>query len=71
MKTIKLCKDCKWSIPDKQSPWALRCINLSVNSKNAWALSRAKFNGSDASDERSNRSWFAVCGMKGKLHEPK
>ena len=67
---VKLCKDCAHSIPDKQSPWTLKCKNPQVNSKDPWALSYTDFVGSSCREERQ-RTWWAQCGMKGKLWEPK
>jgi hypothetical protein len=68
---IKLCKDCKWSQEDKSSSWNLRCVNVEVNKKDAWALSSAGiFNGTNCHEERQGQ-WFSVCGMKGKKWEKK
>lgn len=68
---IKTCKDCKFSKPDSTYDWELRCQNIEVNSKDAWALGSAKFKGKSAVEERRNTGFFAVCGMKGKLWEQK
>jgi hypothetical protein len=67
---VKLCKDCVWSEPEENSSWVLRCQHPIVNSKDAWALSQAKFTGTACREEREVR-WFASCGMKGKLWHPK
>ena len=76
MKTAKpfpaLCRDCKHSEPDKSSPWSLRCQHPIVNASDTWALSSAvEGKGSDCRDERDRKSFFAKCGMKGKLWEHK
>ena len=68
---IKLCRDCKWSYPEENSPWNLKCLNQRVNAKDAWALSSTKpYAGTSCTDQRRVK-WFAVCGMKGKLWEQK
>jgi hypothetical protein len=64
------CRDCKHSRPEERSDWNLKCHNPIVNSKDAWALSSANINGTSCSEERKV-FWFAVCGMEGKLWEPK
>ena len=71
MKTIKLCKDCKWSVPEAVGAWHLRCHHPVINAKDVSALSNAIFLGSPTQREREKTWWFAPCGMKGKLHEPK
>ncbi len=65
------CKDCKHSKPEKNSTWNLLCHHPVINAKNSYALSRAgTFElGSDCRDQRSQKSWFAPCGMRGKLWE--
>lgn len=67
-----LCKDCKWSIAHDTRDWVLFCGNPKVNSKDPWALAGngTQF-GSRCNEERSKRNFFAMCGMKGKLWEPK
>ena len=66
------CKDCKWSWKLKDSDWEIRCLNPHVNANSSWALScGTEISGTAASTERSDKSWFAKCGMKGKLWEPK
>jgi len=67
---VKLCRDCKHSMPEPGSEWNLRCMHPVVNSRDAWALSGSKPHGSNAFSERS-RSWFAPCGMRGALWEAK
>lgn len=68
-----LCKDCKWTVkPD----WAhnLRCYHPKVVGQDAWALGSisgvGEAAGKSCTDERGEK-WFAQCGMKGKLWEPK
>lgn len=68
-----LCKDCKWSyMPEDR--YNLRCGHPKVNARNAWALGSVTAEGDAAgkscTDERGEK-WFAQCGMKGKLWEPK
>ncbi len=70
MTIVKLCKDCKWSQPEKNSNWNLRCQCPEVNAKDAWALSQTTFEGTSCHTERSEK-WFAACGMKGKMWEIK
>ena len=77
MKKVKFCKDCKWSRHNSRSSYDLRCINDQVVSEYPWALSRWKdpnedteYNyGTGCHEERSKKSWFAPCGIKGKLWE--
>lgn len=67
-----LCKDCKWSRPEPQSDWNLRCTHPVVNSRDAWALASGRGpGGTSARDERAKRGIFVKCGMKGKLWETK
>jgi hypothetical protein len=69
-----LCRDCKHQIPEDGSKWNSRCTHPIVNAQNEWALANTGGNGTSAnSDARSERErrWFAPCGMKGKLWEPK
>jgi len=69
-----LCLDCKHSEVNSQSPWSHRCFNPKVVSKDCWALAHnheGKPSGTDCSTERGKGSWFAPCGMRGKLWEAK
>lgn len=67
-----LCRDCKHSKPEVRSEWNLRCQHPVVNARDPWALSNAADNrGTDCRGERERTSWFAKCGMRGKLWEPK
>lgn len=70
MKEVKLCRDCRHSMPEPGSEWNLRCMHPEVNSRDPWALASPNPHGSCARDERE-RKWFAPCGMKGKLWELK
>jgi hypothetical protein len=63
--SVKFCRDCKFSVPEKRSEWNLRCINEDVNSTDVWALSQSEFLGTSCRDERS-KFWFGKCGMNGK-----
>lgn len=66
-----LCRDCKYSTVDLKSPWNGLCSHPKVNAKDPWTLANpAEPAASNAKDERS-KTWFAVCGMKGKLWEAK
>lgn len=70
MKYPKYCTDCKWAIPDQHSSWQLKCMNPSVNSKDAWALASTRINGSNCREERE-KGFLAPCGQRGKLWELK
>ena len=65
-----LCRDCKYSKISTVNQHGLDCLNSKVNSKDAWALASAAPARSSATEERS-KTWFAACGMKGKLWEAK
>lgn len=66
----KFCAECKYSKPETNSPWNLRCVNPYVNANDSWALSSSTIHGTTCSTERDKR-FFAACGMKGKLWEQK
>ena len=67
-----LCSECKFSKPEENSAWNLKCINPQVNAKDSYALASAScFRGSDCRGEREKKTWFAVCGMAGRKWEPK
>ncbi len=63
---VRLCKDCRHSMPEPNSEWNIRCMNPEVNAKDPWALASSKPHGSCARDERK-KNWFSPCGIKGKL----
>lgn len=69
----KYCKDCKYSEPERDSNWNLRCMHPIVNSEDAYALSGSvAIRGSSCSMERGKKSiWYSKCGMKGRLWESK
>jgi hypothetical protein len=70
----KLCMDCKHSKPEERSTWNNRCFHPKVVADDSWALANnneGKPYGVTCRDERRRRSWFAPCGMKGKLFERK
>ncbi len=70
----KLCMDCKYSKPEERSTWNNRCFHPKVVCADSWALSNnneGKPYGVCCRDERQKRSWFAPCGMRGKLFERK
>jgi len=66
----KYCTECKWSEPEKNTEWNLRCKNPIVNSKDPWSLAATVIYGSSCRDER-DKYFFAACGIKGKLWEQK
>jgi hypothetical protein len=35
---VKLCRECRHSMPEPGSEWNLRCMNAEVNKRDAWAL---------------------------------
>ena len=67
-----LCKDCKHSIPEKNSEWMNGCTNSKVVSKNSWALAN-NFEGQPnyvhCREEREKKWFTAPCGIHGKLWE--
>lgn len=70
----KLCLDCKYSKPEERSTWSNRCFHPKVIAADSWALANnneGKPYGVTCRDERQRRSWFAPCGMKGRLFERK
>jgi hypothetical protein len=70
MKQPRFCKDCKWSMPEKNSDWNLKCVHPKVMSKDAWALAHATSPGVSCRDERKVQ-WFPACGQTGHLFEVK
>ena len=67
-----LCRDCSHSEPEHQFEHNLRCKHPVVNANDPWALSSgSSFAGTSCREQRQSRSWFAPCGIKGKLWEPK
>jgi len=70
MKNPLFCRDCRYSAPEPKSEWNLRCHHPQVNCKDEWALASSTNDGSNARDERTIK-WFAACGQKGKLYEPR
>lgn len=68
-----LCMHCKYSQPDEHFPRNNRCFHPQVIAKDSWALAKiddGKPFGSSCQDERQ-RWFFAACGRKGKLWEPR
>jgi len=65
----KFCKDCKY-VFTKETWSSLRCKHPQVNSADPWALAYLDFSGTECRSERE-KTWFAKCGIKGKLYEPK
>lgn len=67
-----LCRECKWSYKEDGRDYYLRCTHPIINANDSWALSKGSATyGSDTQVERAKKSWFAKCGMKGKLWEAK
>jgi hypothetical protein len=67
-----LCRDCKHSVPADGSEWELKCHHPKVNANDPWALSSGvRVRGTSCQDQRAKKSFFALCGMRGKLWEPK
>ena len=74
MNKPKLCLECKYYEKDKDHPWRGKCFNYKVISSDPWALANnyeGKPYGVSCLEERRNKSFFAKCGIKGKLWEPK
>lgn len=67
---VKFCKECKYSKPDAQSAWTLKCLHPKVNKNDHWALGSTKLEGVSCTSERE-RGWFSPCGKRGKLFEYK
>lgn len=69
----KLCRDCNHSKPEHNFEWNNRCYHVKVVIRDSQALA-GNYEGQPAGvccrDERGKK-WFAACGMKGKLWEPK
>lgn len=70
MAELRLCRECKYHMPEPGSSWNLRCMNPIVNGEDPWALSSAEPHGSSAKDERSKK-WHGKCGMPGRLWKNK
>jgi hypothetical protein len=69
-----LCMDCKHSKPEKNYSWNNRCLHPKVVASDSWALANNNEGmpyGSNCREERQKISFFAPCGAKGKLWEPK
>ena len=66
-----LCRDCKHSVPAKDSAWTLRCTHPVVNANDPWALASVTAEGTNCQTEREGRWLFAKCGMPGLLWETK
>ncbi len=71
MSEPKLCKDCRYSEPEKGSEWVLRCFMPQVIVNDSWALSSTAKQGPLGSGvtchmER-DRKWPAPCGKRGAM----
>lgn len=70
MTKLKYCTECKYSQPEINSTWNLRCMHSAVNAKDSWALSSKFINGTGCREERELTWWyFPSCGKAGKLWE--
>ena len=67
---VLLCKNCKHSKSRAASLWDLYCANPIVNSNDPCFLASGDSLGTGCRQERESK-WFAKCGIKGKLFEPK
>ena len=70
----RLCLNCKYSQPETTSSWNNRCFHPKVVMADSWALANNREGmpyGVSCNDERRKRSWFAPCGMRGRLFEEK
>lgn len=64
------CANCKWSAPIRD--WDLKCTHPIVNAGDPYYLSYGTQKlGSDCTDQRRQTGWFAKCGIKGRLYEPR
>ena len=69
-----LCMYCKHAKPERDSSWNNRCFHPKVVASDSWALAnnnQGEPYGLGCREERQKISWFAPCGAKGKLWEPK
>ena len=69
-KSVKACRDCKYSVADTNNAWELHCVHPVVNAKDAWALATARSRGTNTLHERDKDGWLLwrkPCGMRGAL----
>jgi len=69
-----LCMGCKHSRPEDERGWSNHCFHPKVVAKDSWALANTCARGPtgvSCQEERRKRNWFAPCGQRGKLWEPK
>ena len=72
MGDIKLCLDCKWSIPEENAAWILQCTHPKVIKSHANTLSAPKRNIGPSCFETRSQPWpFDKCGRRGKLWSTK
>lgn len=76
MTQLKLCQDCKWSTPEKNSEWNNRCYHPLVVAHDAWALAQnregEKRGYGVCCHEERKKGWLrGQCGMRGALYEVK
>lgn len=71
MTEIKLCRECKWSEPEANSEWNLRCQHVTVNRHDAWALASTVVGRGVSCHTERDKKWPAKCGMRGALWELK
>ena len=67
------CKDCKYSFPEENSSWNLKCKHPKVNAIDPYALaSTESIPGTSCREERAVKyTPWAACGQVGKLWESK
>lgn len=68
MSELKFCADCTHS---SKAIIQLRCKHPKLLKNSSVALASSDRNGVLCFYERLERGWFAKCGIKGKLWEPK
>ena len=74
----KFCRDCLHSrvkldkYRDNKPTDELRCIHPNVNADSEWALTAIEVHHTkECTYERGREGWFAPCGKRGRLWEPK
>lgn len=69
---LRLCRECRHSVPITEISGELKCTNPIVNRKDSFALASGKpFRGSSTIVERTKKWPFGECGMRGALWEKK
>lgn len=70
-KELKYCANCKYSLVTKEPYEKLKCINLEVLQDDPWEVSNIRPNGRNCDEERREKGFFSICGIKGKKFESK